>query len=591
MQRGPTAACKCWNVLKDCDWMPVPATVAPPFQCNVAGQLLGARKRTDTHLQQAALLGINQAASPRRRRGQRHETTLPKTFLYCPQLYLQRHPLVIRSPNKPSVGFPKVYNDTYYQVPSGKMAPKNSTMAERAPTAAETKEDACFGKSPFTSTSMVTLRFKQGDLLNVHPAILYRNPKLALLDTSKQNSWSFPKPPSLSHISRGAGHVLVHYLYTDSYRTLDWTGPTTVHDEAIAKLRTGFEVYATARQFELDRLEELAKEQISLLSKEVDPFTILNVVSEAYPTSTNKDTWFPTYMKAVVKTAFEGSEALPKSEASENEREDGIPTARILLRGAVEIYREMVEALAVKNMPVTLEKPVPVPPRDEENTWGLETANKDKKARYAMEPEPEPYAGPAPEAEPEPEVGPVPDDGHALIPEPSQQEDIVWDFTTAKKSKKDKKDKKKKSKKGAVESEPEPEPAPVPEPTAEKEDNTTASSTAASNTTGAWSIFGVSRSTTTGTPFGGTTNAAAVGGPPGTASPAFTPTTDKEVGDPYHSISFQNNLFMDAYKGWSGEELRLADYSQGHKQGSSAGGGTGASGASLFGKTGFGSSK
>ncbi|KAK3371104.1 hypothetical protein B0T24DRAFT_721289 [Lasiosphaeria ovina] len=317
------------------------------------------------------------------------------------------------------------------------MAPKKSKMAEEAPTAAETKEDACFGKSPFSSTPMVILQFKQGDLLNIHPALLQRNPKLALLDTSRRDGWLCPNPPSLNHISRGAGHVLVHYLYTDSYRTLNWTGPTTVRDEAIAKLRTGFEVYATARQFELDRLEELAKEQISLLSKEVDAFTILNVVSEAYPTSTNKDTWFPTYIKAVIKTAFEGSEALPKSEPSENEREDDIPVAKILLRGAVEIYREMVEALAVKDVPVTLEKPVPVPPPDDDNTWGFETSNKDQKAKYAVEPEPEPDAGPALEAEIEPDVAPVLDAGHAFMPEPSQQNDDVWDFTTAKKSKND----------------------------------------------------------------------------------------------------------------------------------------------------------
>lgn len=52
------------------------------------------------------------------------------------------------------------------------------------------------------------------------------------------------------------------------------------------------------------------------------------MVGQAYPTSTGSDTWFPTYMKAVIRTAFEGSEALSKSEPFENEREDDIPTER-----------------------------------------------------------------------------------------------------------------------------------------------------------------------------------------------------------------------------------------------------------------------
>ncbi len=35
---------------------------------------------------------------------------------------------------------------------------------------------------------------------------------------------------------------------------------------------------------------------------------------EAYPSSTDKDTWFPTYMKAIIKTAVEDSAALLKPE-------------------------------------------------------------------------------------------------------------------------------------------------------------------------------------------------------------------------------------------------------------------------------------
>ncbi|KAL2015755.1 hypothetical protein VTK56DRAFT_4865 [Thermocarpiscus australiensis] len=102
------------------------------------------------------------------------------------------------------------------------------------------------------------------------------------------------------------------------------------------------------------------------------------------------------------------------------------------------------------------------------------------------------------------------------------------------------------------------------------------------------SIFG--GGTTTGTTgFGATNNpgiGANVGDPPGTAVVPFSPTVEKEVNNPSQSNSFQNILFMDAYKKWSAEELRLADYNQGRKTGSP--GGTGAFGSSGFGTSGFG---
>ncbi|KAL2258364.1 hypothetical protein VTK26DRAFT_8347 [Humicola hyalothermophila] len=114
----------------------------------------------------------------------------------------------------------------------------------------------------------------------------------------------------------------------------------------------------------------------------------------------------------------------------------------------------------------------------------------------------------------------------------------------------------------------------------------TGTSTFGSGTGG--SIFGSGTTSGTGA-FGATTNPGIgtnVGDPPGTAVVPFSPTVEKEVNNPSQSNSFQNILFMDAYKKWSAEELRLADYNQGRKTGSP--GGTGAFGSSGFGTGGFG---
>ncbi|CAK7197546.1 hypothetical protein SEUCBS139899_000194 [Sporothrix eucalyptigena] len=93
--------------------------------------------------------------------------------------------------------------------------------------------------------------------------------------------------------------------------------------------------------------------------------------------------------------------------------------------------------------------------------------------------------------------------------------------------------------------------------------------------TGTGGLFGSTPSTTTST-FGGTTTGFGatanpgigtnVGDPPGTNSVAFQPYIEKEATSNQQN-SFQNILFMDAYKKWSPEELRLTDYNQGRRYG------------------------
>ncbi|KAI0429322.1 nuclear protein 96-domain-containing protein [Xylaria sp. FL1042] len=104
-------------------------------------------------------------------------------------------------------------------------------------------------------------------------------------------------------------------------------------------------------------------------------------------------------------------------------------------------------------------------------------------------------------------------------------------------------------------------------------------STTAGNSSG---LFGSGNTGTTSTfgSFGNTANnapSAAVGDPPGTANVTnFQPLVEKESAGSAAQNSFQNILFQDAYKKWSAEELRLADYAAGRRYG-------GASGSNTFG--------
>ncbi|KAI2780990.1 nuclear protein 96-domain-containing protein [Daldinia loculata] len=81
--------------------------------------------------------------------------------------------------------------------------------------------------------------------------------------------------------------------------------------------------------------------------------------------------------------------------------------------------------------------------------------------------------------------------------------------------------------------------------------------------------------------FGSTSNAPTstalgpVGDPPGTGNLTnFQPLVEKESPASSAQNSFQNILFLDPYKKWSAEELRLADYAAGRRFGGTSGTGT-----------------
>jgi len=201
----------------------------------------------------------------------------------------------------------------------------------------------------FSSGPLVTLQFKHGAHLDVHRALLLRHPKLLALAGDQFSSIEGRSPPEvapLKNTSRSAGHVLVHYLYTGTYGTLKWVGTRNGCEERAAKLKTGFEVYAAARKYELVDLEDLAKAQISFLSKDLDAFAIVAVVNEVYPMSTDDDTWFPGFMKTVVKTAFKDPTALLEFATRKSlwgGAQGGFSTVVTLLGSALEAYREIAK--------------------------------------------------------------------------------------------------------------------------------------------------------------------------------------------------------------------------------------------------------
>ncbi|KAK3323098.1 hypothetical protein B0T19DRAFT_425204 [Cercophora scortea] len=202
----------------------------------------------------------------------------------------------------------------------------------------ELKMDASFDISPFSSP-FISLQFATGFPLSIHRAFFLKSSKLALLcDPST-------KELDLQHISGNTGHVLVQYFYTGKYEALEWTGPQSGPSAHLAEFRTSFEVYSAARTYELDGLEELAKEQIVQLGQGLDAFTMIDVVKEAYPVPVGDDVWFPNYMKGRIKAAFEDPTAIIEADFPSNYG-DNFSIAKVLFRGMLEVYCEMLESLS-----------------------------------------------------------------------------------------------------------------------------------------------------------------------------------------------------------------------------------------------------
>ncbi|KAK4156085.1 hypothetical protein C8A00DRAFT_12945, partial [Chaetomidium leptoderma] len=192
---------------------------------------------------------------------------------------------------------------------------------------------------PFTSP-VVSLEFADGFPLTIHRSVLLRSSKLGLLLDSST------KTIDLRQFSSTAGHALVNCLYTDRYDFLKWTGlfdPSA--NIALWELKAKFEIYALARTFELDHLEEQIKTELNWMKRDLDIFTVIDAVKEAYPTIIGNDTWFPPWIKSLIKQAFKDPGKTSRSRDSPDFG-DGPSVVKVLFGCILETYAEMLESMA-----------------------------------------------------------------------------------------------------------------------------------------------------------------------------------------------------------------------------------------------------
>ncbi|KAG5924466.1 hypothetical protein E4U61_000402 [Claviceps capensis] len=203
--------------------------------------------------------------------------------------------------------------------------------------------------SPYASCC-ATLRFQNGSEYTVPSALLQKFPKL---------SFSLGKSTFIS-CTEDVGHVLTHYLYTDTYQSLRPKGLSS-HDKRIAEFTTSVRVYVLARQMGSVPLEGLARAEIQRLGDGLLFATVVSQMRIAYPEPTEDDTWFSSYLRTRLRTTLE-KPALLLACVETDPISQTLPLSDLLLRNLVELIRDQGVSAPVINPAVktgTPKKPAP----------------------------------------------------------------------------------------------------------------------------------------------------------------------------------------------------------------------------------------
>ncbi|RWA03666.1 hypothetical protein EKO27_g11438 [Xylaria grammica] len=164
--------------------------------------------------------------------------------------------------------------------------------------AVDMRPESSYG--PYASPQ-VPVHFADGPPLSVPTRLLDKSRKLS---SGHSHKMGLNMGLRLAHIPSGAGHVLVHYLFTGGYQCLKPKGLSSNEKDA-AEFGTGVRVYAAARDYDLPDLEALARCEIEKLGKRLQVMQILDVLRDTLPNPSVDDLWLQGYLKSLIQPFFE----------------------------------------------------------------------------------------------------------------------------------------------------------------------------------------------------------------------------------------------------------------------------------------------
>ncbi|KAM0264133.1 hypothetical protein ACHAQJ_000878 [Trichoderma viride] len=138
-------------------------------------------------------------------------------------------------------------------------------------------------------------------------------------------------------VTPDAGHVLVHYLFTNTYQCLK-PKHSSVQERLAAEFVTSIRVYTAAQTYILPSLVELAKGEVERLGKKLQAPIVFDSVRYACPSLSTNDIWLSSYLKTRLRLFLESS---PEQLVGEIASEPKIMSiSDILFKSMFELFHE-----------------------------------------------------------------------------------------------------------------------------------------------------------------------------------------------------------------------------------------------------------
>jgi hypothetical protein len=131
----------------------------------------------------------------------------------------------------------------------------------------------------------------------------------------------------LKDLDEDTGHTVVHYLYTDLYKTLNTPG---IPKDTEVEYKRSVLAYSAAKLYGLDGLAEQAVKVIEELDKNVSVFKTLAACRHAYQHHLFEDEWRLQYLRGKLVAALERNKTLLVQKQFLDELEGSAVFTRVL---------------------------------------------------------------------------------------------------------------------------------------------------------------------------------------------------------------------------------------------------------------------
>ena len=167
----------------------------------------------------------------------------------------------------------------------------------------------------------------------------------------------------LPDVEESTGHVLVHYLHTGAYQTLNDV-ETSAAKEINIEFKRAISVYTAAHSYGLHGLQQLAKGKVEQLGAEMSITEVIETIDNDFSKLPSDAAWFHDFLHQKAKATFEENRTTFRDNDFFDHITD-IALARILVKYVVGLYEDKVSCMLPKPAPEPEPEPEPEPVAEE----------------------------------------------------------------------------------------------------------------------------------------------------------------------------------------------------------------------------------